>query len=421
MLILERIFPQWIIIFAMGSSIAFLRPFFTTNNRWLFVAILFFPILVKKSFFKAVNPHLAITIFIYASWCFCTTFWSEVSVLTFIKSSLFFIVAVTLIQTGRIFANLNNWKKALNIFAIPIALFFLAAIAGKRWNPELNISFSESLSLYRGSMLGANLFGFAMAISLPYILWKLYGSRKARLKFFYIGLIILDLYYLFLSSSRASILLASIIIIFFWLGLKINKRILFLLMASTLIFITIILFPEKMATLAVKYVYKNNNNLFYSRQTEWKTSFNAAKSGGLLGLGYGVSYGKKDFNFIYGLTSSHYGREKGNSQLAVIEETGLIGFSLYLMLLLVTGSRLQILIKSAPSQEHKMLALILTGTCLAMIIHSAFESWWNSPGSPECFIYWLLIGISEGLKPHYKIKALSAESLQNLNSENLCA
>ncbi|MCZ7612765.1 MAG: hypothetical protein M5T52_04270 [Ignavibacteriaceae bacterium] len=64
----------------------------------------------------------------------------------------------------------------------------------------------------------------------------------------------------------------------------------------------------------------------------WEPSYRAAQNGGLTGLGYGMS----DPNIKPGSLGDHYEgerfvREKGNSVLALVEETGVVGLVLFLL------------------------------------------------------------------------------------------
>jgi hypothetical protein len=121
--------------------------------------------------------------------------------------------------------------------------------------------------------------------------------------------------------------------------------------------------------------------VLYTRREVWQISYDQAKKGGWLGGGYGVTIG--DTEFEGGFTAVGYGREKGNSQLAIIEETGLIGFALYLNSLLPLFSSLLKSQKRWRRRPEKVLRGIVTGTLFGMLISSVFEAWWVAPSSPE--------------------------------------
>ena len=98
-----------------------------------------------------------------------------------------------------------------------------------------------------------------------------------------------------------------------------------------------------------------------------------------------------------GFTAYGYGREKGNSQLAVMEELGLIGLGLYVALLATLLSYLAHTFQRIRMRDEKVAFGIVTGAIIGMIVSSVFEAWWVAPGSPEAPFFWGLIGIALGL------------------------
>ena len=116
-----------------------------------------------------------------------------------------------------------------------------------------------------------------------------------------------------------------------------------------------------------------------------------------MGGGYGVTIGQDEF-VLDNLNAANYGREKANSQLGIIEETGIIGIALYLTLLFVYFSKsIRFWRSLKPSDSRKVLMGIVLGTMLGMIAVSVFEAWWDAPASNESVYFWTLFGISLGL------------------------
>jgi hypothetical protein len=118
--------------------------------------------------------------------------------------------------------------------------------------------------------------------------------------------------------------------------------------------------------------------------------------GGLVGGGYGVSIGDHKV-FAGGLTAIGYGREKGNTQMAIVEEVGLVGFAIYLVIHILLLYRLQSTASSWPSGPHKQVLSLVTGVLMGMMVHSVFEAWWVAPGSPEYVYFWTMAGVAIGL------------------------
>ena len=75
---------------------------------------------------------------------------------------------------------------------------------------------------------------------------------------------------------------------------------------------------------------EQGTSIIYSRQSAWDVSWNMAKQGGWFGAGYGVSVDRGSFRG--GLTAVGYGREKGNTQLAIMEETGIVGLAIHVLI-----------------------------------------------------------------------------------------
>ena len=109
-------------------------------------------------------------------------------------------------------------------------------------------------------------------------------------------------------------------------------------------------------------------------------------------MGYGVS--APDIKTPL-LTGSHYEdgryiREKGNSILALIEETGLIGLIFFLLPLFYITLKI---FKSPESQitDHRSL---ITAALAAMLVHAQFEAWWVGVGSISLPLYLIILFIA---------------------------
>jgi O-antigen ligase len=154
----------------------------------------------------------------------------------------------------------------------------------------------------------------------------------------------------------------------------------------------------KGATESYIYTYSEGTSeggIFYTREGPWAKSWEGAKAGGWFGAGYGVSVG--DTNYQGGLTSVGYGREKGNAQLAVVEETGFVGLALYSVLLLALFARLILAHVREKDPDIKVALGIITGALAGLTAMSVFEAWWVSPGAPESACFWSLVGVGLGL------------------------
>jgi O-antigen ligase len=93
-------------------------------------------------------------------------------------------------------------------------------------------------------------------------------------------------------------------------------------------------------------------------------------------------------------TFSRISREKGNSILAIVEETGVVGLAFYLAIL---GAMYVAFRRSSrkPDPDQKFIANIAIGYFLAALLHGQFEAWFLSFG-PDVSVYWGVIGMAVG-------------------------
>ena len=146
------------------------------------------------------------------------------------------------------------------------------------------------------------------------------------------------------------------------------------------------------------YVLKGSaaeSGILFSRQKVWEKSYENAQEGGWCGAGYGVTVGET--RFVAGFTAVGYGREKGNTQLAIVEETGVVGLGLYLILLLTLFTPLVSAHIREKTSDIKVALGIITGCLAGLTMMSVFEAWWVGPGSVKSVYFWGLAGVGIGL------------------------
>lgn len=175
-------------------------------------------------------------------------------------------------------------------------------------------------------------------------------------------------------------------VVFYFVFTKKLKALGYFLVIVVSIF-SFIWFIPSVKQYATDLLKKDFPGVLSSREEIWEKSFIAAKSGYISGLGYGISH-PEIFLPLEPLTGSHYMngrfiREKGNSILAVVEETGLLGLIFFLMPL--------IYIVFLYKNNYKYSAIILSSV-IAFFIHSQFEAWWVGVGSIQLPIYIFFLG-----------------------------
>jgi len=178
-------------------------------------------------------------------------------------------------------------------------------------------------------------------------------------------------------------------ILLFLLFNKNYKTIIYSLLITAIIFTTVYFAP--FGNDVNKYLLKDSNTLFERRMVLWEPSFEAAKKGNIFGLGYLVSDPK--IKTVVGTGSSYFNgiylREKGNYYLALIEETGLFGFLLFIIPLFYLIYKT---LKISKTKED----LILPVALISFSFHSMFEAW-TVPLNATMFNYfYMYVGVGIG-------------------------
>ncbi len=401
----RTLFP-FAIIGMMGSAISFLRMVCNGNTRWGILIFLFIFFILKGNLLRYLNKQLVLFLSLYLFWCFLTSFWSDSPLLSFLKSGIYMVAVITFIRAGIEWVRLNPWQNALNYLWILVVVTLLAGFMGK-YNTSSMITLNGGVELYQGLVRGSNMFGVLLAMSFPFLLWQTYQTwSKVTYRIILLFILVCLFYFLIVSGARAALLMTMLTLFFFLNTLHLNKKLLLLFMTIIVSVSATVAYPplfDKVIKLAISYVYKSEtSSVFKSRTNTWKQSYEGAVEGGAFGLGYGISYDapalKTEFSLEYGLRSDLYGREKGNSQLAILEETGIVGGILYCLLLLCLTIRLIYLFSKIRDPHQRILIGIIIGTFFGMIIESLFENWWGSAGSQETIYFWILVGVARGLE-----------------------
>lgn len=221
-------------------------------------------------------------------------------------------------------------------------------------------------------------------------------------------LLSLNLFILFLTHSRASIL-ALLVMVFILNLLTFNKK---KVLAVTLLLATVIFLltsalsgsrplvadhhfstsTDKQINLSankliVDFLLKGESKFGQNRYPLYEGSYKAALEGGIEGLGYGMSAP----DVIVPAAGSYYEgeryvREKGNSFLAIIEEVGIAGIILFVIPIFYIINR--------SINRATLFSLFIV---IGLIIHAQFEAWMVGLNIYTfLFIYYLTGGEREG-------------------------
>lgn len=394
---------------------------FIVNFRWVWIISVFYYLMLRQLLINRLDPLFFFIIYSYFGWCFLSSFWSDILLLSLSKSILFALVATSGISLGLQWMRKFPLSDALNYLAPVAIISLLSGFWGFLTGTVIQLQ--PELFLFQGFISGSNMLGILLCIAFPYLLWKTYLNWTSfENRSFWLFFSFFCFFFLTLALSRSALLSTLATFLGFLFSLKASKKFWSLFCALLVLLTIFFINPLTIDHVIKKYVYKTtqeNSALFYTREQNWADSYQAAKEGGWSGLGFGVSVGWKKFNWNNALTSVGYGREKGNSQLAIIEETGIIGFLLYLLLLSIIILKLILLHRRPMHRDERVFLGIVEGMFAAIVLHSIFEGWWTSPGALETFYFWVLTGIIRGLELRPRDNALEIHGTKESTGTNI--
>lgn len=393
----EWMLPITIVAF-MGPNVMYLSAVLSTSVRWFFIIALGVHV-VSRKVKKKVPFMLLIVLYLYTLWCFMTVFWSEQFFLSILKAISASVIIFTCLFAGQTWVvSKTDKSQALNYLGLLSIITLAMTVLGYLFNPN---AFSD-YDMFQGYTYNPNVFGGLAAYSCVFFLWKAYLKRSSTKGFrLWLAINSVNFIALIMSQSRSSLILALCILLSLFFAL--SKRILLTALYSVafLTLASFLFFADIKDEVIKRLIYKNtpsdvSDSLFFSREIVWADSLDAAHEGGWFGGGYGVAIGAKEWEG--GFTANTYGREKGNSQLAVLEEIGVVGFALYLGIILIILKQLHAGYKAAKSKDIKVAMALVSGTIVGMLVQSIFEGWWVALGSIDGVVFWTTTGVGLGLK-----------------------
>ena len=396
----ELIIPTTLMAF-VGPGIDYVNVVFNTTTRWGMLLLLTFFLLVNRA--KDVKGMARHSIFwlvlIYGLWGVSTVSWSESPEITLVKSIVFLWVSCAMMAAGYVWVLRHPETESCEFLWMMAVISLLSAIMG---HSEQNLD--TGAQLYYGHTGNPNFLGFSMAISIIWLLWRIYLSPQydRRRRNIYTVLLVMAFYALFISHSRASLMTLACVALGALVGMDKLRKWLPHILLVTSIMAALYVFSPNIQDRVHKYALKSSiaylesvdgGTIWFSREEIWRKSYELALLGGNFGGGSGINIGEK-FSGQIGpeLSTGKYGREHGNAQLAIMEQTGLIGLGLYLLLVLSILSKAAFALYRAPSGVDKTALGLVTGGIVGLLVLSVFEAWWVAPGAAESAVFWLLLG-----------------------------
>lgn len=389
------LFPLTVLAF-VAPAVQYANAVFTPSNRWAFGGVLLLVLVLTGRALVIVFYDVGAALGVYVGWSVLTYFWSEVPDLTLMKSFALALVSIGLLAGGQYWVSRVGWRSTLDYLLPMVAL---AVFAGALGQAAVSGSTAE-LELYYGLTDNPNMLGSLMNMAVPCVLWQAYRFRDSK-KWMAVWLALLALIVgvLLMSIARASILAAVITCGMFVAAIGVRRNVALIAIAAIAAASAVIAIPDVFDILEQRYIRKAaaeaEVDVLASRADVWGESYDQAVKGGIVGGGYGVTIG--DTDFVGGLTAVGYGREKGNSQLAIVEETGVVGLLIYLAFLALLFRRASFPLRQTHDRDMKVMGALLLGTLIGQIAQSTLEAWWVAPGSPESAYFWALAGVVLGL------------------------
>ncbi|OSM02132.1 O-antigen ligase family protein [Magnetofaba australis] len=378
-----------------------LVPYLTGQNlRWIYLIPLVLLALFKAPLKKIVNQGLFLVIFANVLWGVSSTIWSENYMISLMKGGVAAVCALSALIVGWDWARRKQMRYLLDLLAPAFVLIYLAGFLGiqKQMGYLLDFGGQVGQVYVLAPGLNPNAFGILVVMVSILPLWRFYLSLRGTLfeQMIWGAGSAIAIYFCLSSNARAALVALSFVFLGGLLAMGMRQRyqiflggVVVLAMLWSAQSLTIDYFVDR-------YVYKGSNAILMSRESVWKESFDMAKKGGLVGIGYGLTYGLKGYEFQGQLSMGFY-REKGNSQLAIMEELGVVGLALYILMFVVLMATVWRTFQRCRDRDAKLMIGLLVGITVGLMAHSVFEAWWTAPGSSTFIFYWAVLGLLMGV------------------------
>lgn len=394
----DSLLPLLILAY-VTPAVTFLNPLFNAATRWAVLVLVLAYLVLNVHLWRAFSrTQFVLLTLIFVLWAATTTIWSEVPLLSGLKVVALIAIVFTSMAAGQMWTRQHQHQDTLN-FLLPLTIVTLLAGVLGRYSAEAIVESGPTI-MYQGLVANPNMFGSMLAMCSPFLLWQIHSHwRSPRQRAIWLVLGALGLYYLFAARSRGAMIVVMCGLLGLFFSLRMSRKLQLTIVLVGLGMGGVLFATGMLRQFQEIIIFKNSGieeqGILFTRALVWEESYELAKKGGWIGGGYGVTIG--DGNFDGGLTAVGYGREKGNSQMAIIEETGLIGLMIYLSSLIVLFVHLGRKALEWPEGPMRTMLGIVTGVLFGMVMHSVFEAWWVAPASAESVYFWTMAGVALGL------------------------
>ena len=296
-------------------------------------------------------------------------------------------------------AYLNGYEDGCHVTAAGYSVYGIFVLAAS----ALVFLFLRPMAFkpsFRGIFNNPNVLGMMILAVAPFLFYMFLNPRAKRPRPSFLGVLGVLAGMLVLTGSRAS--LGAFLISMGILVLVFNRRYLPVLGALGIMVYGYMFFTGLSDTTGFvdsafvrKYIYKDRADIFgKQRRPILEATLKNIRQNPYLGIGYGISYqweGNQERFIQSGYLDK---REKGNSYLAIQEETGLPGSLVVLVLifrLLSRGYRvIRIGLRSLPRDDPDLaLLVVFYADVVGLLLNAAFENWLFSVGHILCVVFWI--------------------------------
>ncbi|WP_020084655.1 O-antigen ligase family protein [Hyphomicrobium zavarzinii] len=390
------LFALTLIAFA-AVDIRYLGTAFNSTMRFVWLLIFLFFLSTRGYLGRGLTGAFGLATLVYLGWIFATVLWSQVPALSAPKAILQVFVTVTFISAGYAWAHKALAEHAFSVFAGMTLLVVVTGVLGAGL-AEAALD-TGSMVLYRGLAYNPNLLGILVLMSVPWTVWYFHCNYLGKMRRRMIAYLTLGsvLAVLLLTGARSSILAVGVAgaTYLYYTGLGRYAAVLGLvLLTGAVVVLNVPDLGSRVWGIVAKGT-EESGDVFYSRRGVWEESLAGAEEGDLMGVGYGVSAGITEY--IGGFSAADYGREKGNTVLAILEELGQIGLVLYVLMIASFFIRLMRAAARLPNGTLRAQIGLVIGTSLGLIVNSQFEAWFVAPAAPASPFFWSLVGCGMAL------------------------
>jgi hypothetical protein len=381
---------------AVGTR--YLGVVFNHLTRFGLLGLLLLFLLSRGYLGRGLSGAFGLWTVVYLAWVCATVLWSQVPDLTAPKALLQVVVTVAFVSAGYVWTTRSPPEHAFSAFAGMTLLVVITGILGAAIT-DASIDMG-GLVLHRGLAYNPNLLGILVLMSLPWTVWFFHSNHRAsslnRRAIAYASAVgVLGV--VLLTGARSSILgvgLAGVIYLYYAGLARYAAALGLAILAGAISILVVPDLPDRIWSIVAKGT-EESGDLLFSRRQVWEDSLAGAKEGDLIGVGFGVSAGLTEFSG--GFSAEGYGREKGNTALAVLEELGVFGFIFYLFVLVGFLARLVRAAARVPGSNLRVQLGLVMGTAIGLIANSQFEAWFVAPAAPASPFFWALLGCGIGL------------------------